>query len=500
LASWVDASKMIVGCRFFHRTVAAVHERALHVCTRCLLTLTPGLALAAWCLVAGAADPPGGDDWKYDKVVRRKGPPLIGLVVEQNESQVLFKCILRQPGRPTLIFNEVLPRQEIQHLELLDDADRELLQQRLKNLVREREQLQAHLKLLVGTNPNVPAVDALHLEQVPWPPNPQVQARTYRSTTFVLVSTASEEVVQLSAIQLEQVYAAYARYLAPRRAGKPTTILLTGSLTDYQVLLRDTGHNFFNPAFYDVARNQIVCGSDLQRLCAERERVRQRHIMLRADLEKQRAELQRVYNGRVPPELLAPIQEALMQIPAKEQANDQAFDQARARLFRRLYHEAFHAYLSAFVYPDVEVPHWLNEGLAQIFETAIVEVGELRVGHADKERLEAIRLALSRGTLLPTADLLRSSPRQFLVAHAAEKQASDRHYLASWGLTFYLTFERRILNTRTMDDYIAALQRQVDPLEAFRALVGQPLPEFEKDYHQYLKNLRQDGTVAQGPR
>jgi hypothetical protein len=470
--------------------------------TRWLPTLWLRAALAACGVVAvaAAADPPGGDDWKYDVVLRRKGPPLVGLVVEQTESQVLFKCISRQPGRPTLIFNEALPRQEIQRLDLLNDHDREQLQQRLKNLVREREQLQAHLKLLVGSAPNAPAVDALHLEQVPWPPDPRVQARAYRSSAFVLVSTASEEVVQLSAIQFEQVYAAYARCLAPRKTGKPTTILLTGSLTEYQALVRDTGHNFFNPAYYDVARNQIVCGSDLQRLCAERERVRQRHVMLRSDLDKQRADLQRVYNGRVPPELLAPIQEALRQIPLKERANDEAFEQARTRLFQRLYHEAFHAYLASFVYPDVEVPRWLNEGLAQIFETAIVEVGELRVGHADKERLEAIRLALSRGTLLPTADLLRSGPRQFLVAHAAEQQASDRHYLASWGLVFYLTFERRILNTKAMDDYIAALQRHVDPLDAFRDLVGQPLPEFEKDYQQYLKNLRPDGTVAQAPR
>jgi len=33
------------------------------------------------------------------------------------------------------------------------------------------------------------------------------------------------------------------------------------------------------------------------------------------------------------------------------------------------------------------VPLWLDEGLAQIFETALVEAGELRVGHAERSRL-----------------------------------------------------------------------------------------------------------------
>ena len=137
-----------------------------------------------------------------------------------------------------------------------------------------------------------------------------------------------------------------------------------------------------------------------------------------------------------------------------------------------------------------------NEGLAQIFETAIFEAGELRVGHADKERYEAVRIALARGTLLPLTDLLRSGPAQFQVAHSSSQQASDRHYLASWALAFHLTFERKVLGSKAMDEYVRALKRGLDPLLAFRDLVGQPLPEFEKSYLQYLKSLRQDGTTG----
>src|SRR6516225_9397706 len=57
--------------------------------------------------------------------------------------------------------------------------------------------------------------------------------------------------------------------------------------------------------------------------------------------------------------------------------NDGLFKEATRHLFQTLYHEAFHAYLVNFVYPpeDGEAPRWLNEGLAQIFETAIVEAG-----------------------------------------------------------------------------------------------------------------------------
>src|SRR5205814_206190 len=115
--------------------------------------------------------------------------------------------------------------------------------------------------------------------------------------------------------------------------------------------------------------------------------------------------------GKVPAELLAPMAAAEKRIVETEKANDKVFIAVRDRLFTRLYHEAFHAYLGTFVYPAREgtLPHWFNEGLAQIFETAIMEVGELL---------------------------------------------------------------------------------------AFRDLVGKPLPDFEKEYQEYLWKLRLDGTTG----
>ena len=161
-------------------------------------------------------------------------------------------------------------------------------------------------------------------------------------------------------------------------------------------------------------------------------------------------------------------------------------------MFRRLYHEAFHAYLNTFVYPpdEGEMPRWFNEGLAQIFEESIFEVGELRTGHAEKEQVDAIRQAIIRNTLPSVADILGSGPRQFQVAHTSEKQKADRFYVASWGLAHYLTFDRHVLGTKAMDDYVASLKRGTDPVEAFTTLVGKPLPAFEKDFVEYLTHLR----------
>ena len=62
--------------------------------------------------------------------------------------------------------------------------------------------------------------------------------------------------------------------------------------------------------------------------------------------------------------------------------------------------------------------------------------------------------------------------------------------MASWGLAHYLTFGRHVLGTKAMDDYVASLKRGTDPVQAFTTLVGQPLPEFQMEFVEYLKHLR----------
>ena len=441
--------------------------------------------------------PPGADDWKYDVVHRKEGLPLIGLVLEQTPSAVLMRCVSRRPGSPTVMIRESIPTREIDRVELLGPEEREKLQQRLKNLTKEREVLSAQLKQLDPTTQTTdPAgADQLTLAPVAWVDADRGPALTYKGTHFQLISNSREAVVQLVAIQLEQVYAAYARALPPRtQTGQPTVILVTCRMTDYQAIVRARGGNFLNPAFYDVEKNQIVCGTELERLADELKQTRKVHAKTLGEIEERRAELNELYKNKVPPELLLAFGEDQKRIKAREDLNVQLFQRARQRLFQRLYHEAFHAYLATFVFPpdEGEVPRWLNEGLAQVFETAIVEVGELRIGHVEKERLEAIRTAAIHGTLVPLSELLRSTEKDFLVAHAGEKQAADRMYLTSWGLAHYLSFDRKLLARPALTNYVRQIKRGTDPLDAFSELVGHPLGKFEKEFQEYLQRLRPD--------
>jgi hypothetical protein len=460
-----------------------------------------GPALAAGAAALLAAPPPGDDDWKYDIIHLKSGEDLRGLVVESDDAHVLVRKVVRKPGAATLVFTEDFKRTAVDHMDLLDADDRDVLSRRLQALVREREALDAQLRLLDpdASKGELASGDPLELKPAPWPADPKAKALAYQSADFRLVSTAREEVVRLAAIHLEQVYAAYARLLPPRAASpQATAVLLCPSAADYQALVSEGGRNLFNPAFFDPKKNQVVCFSEVQRLGDALEKARKDNAKRLADLKDLEAELAKAYKGKVPPDQLAPIAEARKQIKAADDRNEDAFRAARKRLVQRLYHEAFHAYLTNYVYPpaDGEAPRWLNEGLAQIFETALVEAGELRVGRPDTDRLAAVQAAVDKGKLMPLADLLRAGPKQFQVNHAGEQEASDRYYLAAWALAYDLTFERKLLGTKALDDYVLALHKGADPVDAFRDLVGEPAGQFEKEHLQYLKELRPDGTTG----
>jgi hypothetical protein len=450
----------------------------------CLWAVGAALLLG---VTARAQPAASDDDWKFETIHLKTGGTLQGLIAKENSDSIVFWRVTRKPGAHTTVIVATIERREIGHVEALDDKERERLRDRLKALDP------------TGRG-EVRRMASLTLETGDWGKNGKGQARVYRSEHFVLESNAAEDIVRRAAVRLENIYAAFTRFLPPRvESAEPTRILLARSLADYQSLLREDGQAaLVNPAFYDMAHNRICCGSELQRLGDELERVRTAHQSALAELSNTEAELNKLYKGKVPAQLLTPIRDSRFRIAQQDDRNERLFQDATVRLFGRLYHEAFHAYLANFVYPpnETDIPRWLNEGLAQIFETAIVEAGELRVGLHDKERIRRVQELLRKDQFVPLPDLLKSGPKHFLVQHATEQQSSDRYYLSAWALACYLTFERRLLGGKAMDQYVRALHRGGDPLEAFREFAGQPLPEFEKAFRRYLAKLPQPKSAG----
>lgn len=437
-----------------------------------------------------AAPPTLTPDWSYDVLKLKNGVVHQGMIVEENAKGVRFRIVRRAPGRPTVSLTCVFTKNEIDKLDKLTTEARADLKAKLEEC---EPSAQAEAKRL----------EKLDLKPIEWRGKKDA-GRRYDSDYFSLLSDAPEEIVRRAAYRLEQVYAAYARYLPSRfPAGKPVVIHVYQSLEGYQTAL-PKGMEFRNPAFYDPDANRVVCGTDLQRLGEDLDRFRQQAAQQLAELKKQEEEIRRLF--KVAEDLnrhLKPIRESQAKIRQVAHDNEKVFDRATEQLFRILYHEAFHAYVGNFVYPPTkgngtgDLPRWLNEGMAQVFETAIFEAGELRVGHAERERLEKAQDWLAKKEFTPLKSLLNAGPKVFVVAHGGQRPETDRVYVAAWAVASYLMFDRRLLGTPAIDEFVKGIHKGDDVVKAFEKLTGQPLEDFEKAFHHWLRRLRTDGSVLE---
>ena len=132
-------------------------------------------ALVAVAALLASPLPPGDDDWKYDVVHLKSGETVSGLVVEQDARHVYVRKIVRKPGAPTLIFSDDVKRSDVDHIDLLNDDDRDQLTKRIDALIREHDQLATQLKLLDpdASGGQLASGDELKLLPAPWPADPK---------------------------------------------------------------------------------------------------------------------------------------------------------------------------------------------------------------------------------------------------------------------------------------------------------------------------------------
>jgi hypothetical protein len=444
-----------------------------------------------------------------------KNGPLIlhGLIGDETPHSVEFMEIRQPPGRHMyMVMNWQYPLDEVEGLVHLDPPDRERLKQWIDDF-KNREQIFGEaadkIDLQLAKLNDIPA---WHYESTAWRLGPDAGAPPW----LIVDSTAEKETTQRSIVRIEQVFAAYREILPPRTTPKrPLNVKLFGAMQQYQSFLNKAGLHIDNPALFVPSQNLLIAGSELSAYAQQLEDVRQRHDAL----EKEAVELTRqmkaklsqfqkdLASGGFSPkeqrELLNSAQanwdkqhqELKDQIRSFERHNMAQYDQVTRRMFVRLFHEAFHAYLENYVYPsaDHDVPRWLNEGLAQVFEGGQLEAGTLRLDAPDPLRLKALQADLRGGDRLSLAELLSADASQFLVFHSNDANASARHYLYAWGLAYYLTFRQPVLETAALDRYVERSAAAESPTARFENLVGQPLKEFESRWREAMLKMRTDG-------
>jgi hypothetical protein len=446
-------------------------------------------------------------EWQFEKLHLKSGRTLPGLIKGEDSAGVDFLEIRQPAGRPMfLVMFWRFPNDKIDHLTRLPEADRKLLMERIdafKNRSRDEEEGQAKIHL----EHSGAADDGV------WHYGSETWLMPDKRPWLLLDSTADEETTRRSINRIEPMFAAYSEILPPRtRPVRPLTINLFGTVREYDEFLPKLGLKVRNPAVFVAGENHLAAGSELSAYSQQLKEFHRRIAALRAEYTRKEALFQ-AQLAILPKQLAVggfplnqqraivqaaqsrwkvELEEINHQINAAERRNLADFDMVTAGMFARLFHEAFHAYLENYVFPqrDHDVPRWLNEGLAQIFETGQLEAGTLRLDAPDAGRLDRLQADLQSVEPLSLAEILTADGSQFLVLHPGGEAASQRYYLYSWGLAYYLAFRQPVLETAALDRYVDREAAKSAPVARFEKLVGMPLKRFEARWRAEMLKMK----------
>jgi hypothetical protein len=464
--------------------------------------MTLALCLAASCILAQeplaprdkpADDPPGR--WQLETVTLRDRTKLSGLVQAVTGNEIDFAQIVQPPGRPMYAVVRGLPRNEVHSIERLDEEGHRRLALRFATF-RNRAVIEAgqrsDLELVVQTEEGR-------------------EIRRYVGPWFTLVSTADDEQTRRCLVRIEQLFRAYRTFLPPQgRAERPLTVHLFGTIDEYRGRLDEWSLSIDNAALYVPGEAVILAASDLNVFARRLAQVRREHEQLRKDLARLDAgHPQRMAAvaddlkaaGFSPDEIAAELRQrraswkkeletTLAANRQRERSAEQKFDEVTSAMFRSLAHESFHAWLDAHVFPHRQhaVPRWLNEGLAQVFESGQLDGESLRLDAPDKQRLAALQAELKSAAPLSLKQLLSAQERQFLGPHVGG--SPQRHYLHAWGVAWYLVFHDNLLASSQLTEYVARGDGDADRISRFERLVGRPLAKFENDWRAAMLELQ----------
>jgi len=421
-----------------------------------------------------------------------------GLIESEDADWLTLIRIQTPRGRQTHLVIQPFAQSQIEKVTRLDAEQRAALQKQIEEFR------------------NRATIEAVRMEAIQLKPS-QGEGRAYRhyqSKWFALDSTANEASTRRVIVRAEQIFAAYRQIVPPRtEPARPLRLIVLGSMDEYQAVLAKLGvkAKIANSACFLEDQNTVVIGSDLTRLAAVSSQFVAQNAQLRRDLsdlegrlpERLRAVAESLKksglsNAEVSVEVMKERLRFKKQIDKKRdelrQSDlqiDRTFKQSAGQMLVRLYHEAFHAYVRNWVFPrpQYDIPHWLDEGLAVLFEGGLLEGNTLRVDAPNSAALAKLKADMAGPEPLELKKLLAADEGRFLIMSATRPAAVDRYYVNAWGMAYYLTFEKRLLNSPVLEQYLRRANAQLAPAARFQQLIGMPRAEFEQQWREYIRGL-----------
>lgn len=125
-------------------------------------------------------------------------------------------------------------------------------------------------------------------------------------------------------------------------------------------------------------------------------------------------------------------------------------------------------------------PSWFDEGLASLYEQCGEREGEI-VGFTNW-RLPGLQESVAEGTVPPFSELCATGDRPFYDEDPGTNYAQAR-YLCYW-------LQEHGKLREYFGRFLADASRDPSGVETLRTVIGRPLPEFKRDWEQWVLGLR----------
>jgi hypothetical protein len=165
--------------------------------------------------------------------------------------------------------------------------------------------------------------------------------------------------------------------------------------------------------------------------------------------------------------------------------------QGRDSLRRTLQHEAFHQFAYTAIGPNL--PVWLNEGIAQVFEEGLWSGQGFMIGQVPPRRIRQLQQDMSSRRLIPFRSFLSLDDSDWIKG-LADANTAAAQYDQAWAMTHFLIFAPdESGNPKYRSRLIEMLRRIHNGGKAPDAFVGafsDNIDGFQKRFLEYARTLQ----------
>ena len=155
-----------------------------------------------------------------------------------------------------------------------------------------------------------------------------------------------------------------------------------------------------------------------------------------------------------------------------------------------LQHEAFHQFVHVAIGPNM--PLWLNEGIAQVFEEAIWTGHGFVVGQVPPRRVRQLQQDVAQGKLTDFRRLLAMNHKQW-AANFDDREAMTVQYNQAWAMAHFLIYasgpDGEPLHRARVIDLLRRCKQGASPQEAFVGAFSDNVEGFQHRFAEYARKL-----------